>query len=146
MEEYLTDLQPSLVAKTKEVEKLVKRLEKESKEVFAVKEVVDAETEEAEAEKQVADGIKAECQQKLSIAQPFFDKAMRALRTLSKDDFQQMKSYQHPPQGVRLALEGCCIMLGIAPTMKKQEGGGPKKPDYWDKSKKLIVSYKKLLD
>ena len=87
MEEYLTNLQPSLVAKTKEVEKLVKRLEKESKEVFAVKEVVDAETEEAEAEKQVADGIKNECQQKLSIAQPFFDKAIKALKTLKKSDF-----------------------------------------------------------
>ena len=41
MEEYLTNLQPTLVAKTKEVEKLQKRLEKESKEVFAIKEFVD---------------------------------------------------------------------------------------------------------
>ena len=61
MEEYLTDLQPTLVEKTKQVERTVKRLEKESKEVFAVKEVVDAETEEAEAEKSVADGIAEEC-------------------------------------------------------------------------------------
>lgn len=55
-----------------------------------------------------------------------------------------LKSFQHPPPGVRLALEGCCIMLGIAPTMKRVEG--VKKPDYWDKSKKLILNYKKLLD
>lgn len=61
MEEYLTDLQPTLVAKTRQVEATVKKLEKESKEVFAVKEVVDAETEEAENEKRVADGIKEEC-------------------------------------------------------------------------------------
>ena len=55
-----------------------------------------------------------------------------------------MKSFQNPPKGVRLALEGCCIMLGIAPTMKKVDG--VKKPDYWEKSKKLINNYKKLLD
>ena len=68
MEEYLTNLQPTLVAKTKQVEKTVKRLDKESKEVFAVKEVVDKETEEAEAEKSIADGIKDECQKKLAYA------------------------------------------------------------------------------
>ena len=33
MDEYLTNLQPSLVAKTKEVEKIVKLVEAESKEV-----------------------------------------------------------------------------------------------------------------
>ena len=46
--------------------------------------------------------------------------------------------------GVRLALEACCIMLGIQPVMKKIDG--VKKPDYWDKSKKLLSNYKKMLD
>lgn len=55
-----------------------------------------------------------------------------------------MKSFINPPKGVRLALEGVCIMLGIAAVMKKIDG--VKKPDYWDKSKKLINNYKKLLD
>ena len=55
-----------------------------------------------------------------------------------------MKSFLNPPKGVRLALEAVCIMLGIAPTMKKVEG--VKMPDYWEKSKKLINNYKKLLD
>ena len=62
MEEYLTNLQPVLAAKTKQVEATVKKLEKESKEVFGIKEVVDRETEEAEAEKAIADGIKEECE------------------------------------------------------------------------------------
>ena len=35
-------------------------------------------------------------------------------------------------------------MLGIPPTIKKIDG--VKKADYWDKSKKLIGNYKKLLD
>lgn len=144
MEEQLTRLTPILVEKSKQVEKTVKRLEKESKEVFEVKEKVDEETAEAEKEKAVADGIKEECQQKLNLAQPFFDKAIKALRTLSNNDFVLMKSFTNPPMGVRLALEGCCIMLNIPPTMKKVDG--KKVPDYWEKSKKLINNYKKMLD
>ena len=35
-------------------------------------------------------------------------------------------------------------MLQIPPTMKKIDG--VKKPDYWEKSKKLINNYKNLLD
>lgn len=43
-----------------------------------------------------------------------------------------------------MALEGCCVMLGIAPTVKKVDG--KKVLDYWEKSKKLINNYKKLID
>jgi hypothetical protein len=46
--------------------------------------------------------------------------------------------------GVRLALEGCCVMLGIAPTFKKVDG--VRVADYWEKSKKLTKNYKSLLD
>lgn len=46
--------------------------------------------------------------------------------------------------GVKMALEGCCVMLGIAPTVKKVDG--KKVLDYWEKSKKLINNYKKLID
>lgn len=93
MEEYLTKLQPDLVAKTKQVERTMKRLEKESKEVNAIKVVVDAETEEAEGEKNAANDIKTECQQALNLAQPFFDRAIKALRTLSNNDFVLMRSF-----------------------------------------------------
>ena len=41
-----------------------------------------------------------------------------------------MRAFQHPPTGVRLALGGCCIMLGIAPTIKKIDG--VKTQDYWE--------------
>ena len=43
-----------------------------------------------------------------------------------------------------MALEACCIMLGIAPGVKKVDG--VKKADYWEKSKKLLSNYKKMLD
>jgi hypothetical protein len=50
------------VAKTKEVEKLVKDLDKESTRVTEIKEVVDSETAEAEIKKARADSLKADCE------------------------------------------------------------------------------------
>jgi dynein heavy chain len=49
----------------------------------------------------------------------------------------------NPPDGVKLALEACCIMLGISPDYVKV--GTAKVVDYWQKSKKLVKDYKKLI-
>lgn len=144
MEEKLTNLQPQLVVKTKEVEKGLKESEKESARVTETKEKVDADTAEAEHKKAAAEALKQDCDMKLARAQPLFDRAIKALRTLSSNDFVVLKALNNPPPGVRLALEGCCIMLGIAPVFKKVDG--VKVADYWDKSKKLTKNYKHLLD
>ena len=92
----------------------------------------------------IAHEMKEDCHQRLSVAEPYFEKAIKALRTLQQSDFVLMKSFQHPPPGVRLALEACCVMLGIKPKMVKKDG--VKVPDYWEASKKIISNYKKLID
>lgn len=61
-----------------------------------------------------------------------------------------MKSYNQPPPPIKLALEGACIMLGIAPKIiegpvDKASKKATKIPDYWEKSKKLLNDYKKFL-
>ncbi len=63
---------------------------------------------------------------------------------MTTNDFVIIKSFTSPPYGVKLALEACCIMIGIAPDMVRV-GNGPKVPDFWEKSKKLIKDYKKLI-
>lgn len=144
MEEKLTNLQPQLVVKTKEVEKGLKESEKESARVTETKEKVDTDTAEAEQKKAAAEALKQECDMKLARAQPLFDRAIKALRTLQVNDFVVLKTMLHPPPGVRLALESICIMLGIAPIVKKVDG--VKVSDYWEKSKKLTRNHKSLLD
>ena len=99
----------------------------------------------AEGEKSIAAGIKQECQLALNEATPLFERAIKALRTLQPKDFSVMKTFSNPPSGVVLALEACCVMLGVKPKMKKIDG--VKRLDYWDISKKeLLTNYKKLLD
>jgi len=60
-----------------------------------------------------ADSIKNDCQARLAIAEPHFTAAINALRCLSQNDFTVIKSFTNPPAGVRLALEACCVMLGL---------------------------------
>ncbi len=67
------------------------------------------------------------------------------MKTLTTNDFVIIKSFAKPPDGVKLALEACCIMIGITPDMVRV-GNGPKIADYWEKSKKLIKDYKKLIN
>ena len=55
-----------------------------------------------------------------------------------------MKSFTHPPPGVRLALEAMCVMLNKQPKWVKKDG--QKVADYWDVSKKTITNYKKLIE
>jgi dynein heavy chain, axonemal len=86
---------------------------------------------------------------RLAEAQPLYDSALAALRTLKVADFVTMKSFLAPPQPIRLALEAACIMLGVKPKMVDQvvgKGGQTiKVPDYWEKSRKLLSDYKKFL-
>jgi len=98
----------------------------------------------------VAEGIKNECQTRLSEAQPLLDEALKALRTLNVKDFVLMKSFNSPPQQIKLALEAACIMLGLQPKyldgpMDKVTKKTTKVADYWEKSKKLLNDYKKFI-
>lgn len=111
---------------------------------MAVKALVDQETEAVEIQNQAAEEIKSQCSERLAEAQPHFERAIKALKTLTTNDFVIIKSFVKPPDGVKLALEACCIMIGIAPDMVRV-GNGPKVADYWEKSKKLIKDYKKLI-
>lgn len=55
-----------------------------------------------------------------------------------------IKSFQNPPRGVKLALEACCIMLGLKGKVVKD--GNQKTVDFWEVSKKAITNYKKLIE
>ena len=74
-------------------------------------------------QKSAAEAIKKECELRLKEAQPLYDAALLALRTLKVNDFVTMKSFLQPPQPIRLALEAACIMLGQKPKMVDQVVG-----------------------
>jgi len=68
--------------------------------------------------------IKNDAQKDLDEAMPAFQSAVKALRGLSKDDINIVKSYVNPPEYVQKTLEAVCILLGEKPT--------------WPEGKKLL--------
>lgn len=138
-----------LEAKSAAVEAGMARLESEAHDVEESQLAVGEEAQRVGAQKAAAEAIQRECEQRLAEAQPQYEAALLALRTLNVSDFQILKVLLSPPQAIRLALEAACIMLGHKPKMVDQvvgKGGQKVKvPDYWDRSRKLLADYKKFL-
>lgn len=59
-----------------------------------------------------------------------------------------MRSYNRPPELIQLTLETVCILLGVKPeiTERMVRGKRVKTHEYWDKAKRLLKDYKKLID
>lgn len=72
-------------------------LEKEVKDVEETKQEMAAEAMIVAEQKSAAEAIKEECELRLQEAQPLYDAALRALRTLKVNDFVTMKSFIQPP-------------------------------------------------
>ena len=134
MEQELTDLQPVLVKKTKEVEELIVVLDKESAEAAVVKEKTEAEEAVAKQKAAETNEMKASCEAELAEALPALESAVSALNSIKKEQIQEMKALKTPPKGVKLVMEGVCIMLQVAPVKVASEDGRSKVDDYWKPS------------
>ena len=149
MEEELTALQPVLVVKTKEVEELIVVLDKESADAAVVKEKVQAEEATAKASADETNEMKMQCEAELAEALPALDAAISALKSLTKGDITEMKAMKTPPSGVKLTMEGVCILFEVKPVKVPAPDGKGKVDDYWESSKKVLndaAFMQKLLD
>jgi dynein heavy chain len=71
-----------------------------------------------------AKAIGADAQKDLDLAMPAFASAVKALKSLNKNDITEIKSFAKPPALVQTTMEAVCILKGA-------------KPD-WDSAKKLL--------
>ena len=97
LEEELGKLGPELEEKGKAVEVALVKMDKEVKEVEETQQEMAAEALIVAEQKSAAEAIKEECELRLQEAQPLYDAALRALRTLKVNDFVTMKSFIQPP-------------------------------------------------
>ena len=138
MEEELTELQPVLVVKTKEVEELIVELDRESADAAVTKEKCAADEAVAKAEADKTNEMKASCEADLAEALPALDAAVSALKSLTKGDITEMKGMKNPPKGVKLVMEGVCVLLEVKPEKVAAEDGKGKVNDYWKPSQKIL--------
>lgn len=92
MQQELVALQPQLVETSKETEKLMVKIEKDTVESEAKKEVVAADEAVANAAAAASKAIKDECEEDLAEALPALEAALVALNTLTNKDISLVKA------------------------------------------------------
>lgn len=146
LQEELTAMQPMLKEASKETAEAMVEISKNKaiaeETAISVGETEAAATKEASATKQIAD----DAQRDLDEALPALDQAVASLKSLKKDDITEVKNFSDPPGGVKMVMEGVCIMFGVKPKMVPGEKPGQKIADYWAVTGPLLVAPAKFLD
>lgn len=146
LQDDLTALQPVLQQSQVEADELMTAIEAKLPSVQETRAAVQAEADIANADAQVVQGQKDECEADLAVAMPILESAIAALDTLTKDDFNLVKSFQNPPNGVRVSMAAVCVMLNEKPDKVKDPAGGMKKiDDYWGPGKRLLGDTKAFM-
>ncbi|GBG29459.1 Dynein heavy chain 1, axonemal [Hondaea fermentalgiana] len=120
----LVKLQPVLVVKAAETEKLIEQVNKDKAEAAVVEERVAKDEAVVKAQAAEVGAVQADAQADLDVAMPALNDALKSLDSLDKKDITEIKSFAKPPPAVQTVMEAICILFGS-------------KPD-WDNSKKLL--------
>merc|ERR1719324_1419034 len=137
MKTELIDLQPKLISKNEEVEKMMVVVNEESEKTAKVKEVVAADEAVAAESAAKSEAQKADVEADLDEAMPALQEALAALDTLTAKDIGEIKAMKNPPGPVKLVLQGVCYLKGIKPARVK-DADGKMVEDYWSVSVKMI--------
>jgi dynein heavy chain len=148
LQEMLVEKKPALEQTQKEVSEMMVVIEKDKADAAVVQTAVAKEEAEANIKASETQAIKDDAQKDLDEALPALDQAVQCLKRLKADHIREVKALANPPAGVRLAMEGVCIMFAIKPVKKNDPNTpGKKIDDYWESSQKELLSDpKKLLE
>lgn len=139
MEQELTDLQPVLVVKGKEVEELIASITVDKADAEETKNACATEESAATQKAAATTAIKESAEKDLAEAIPALEAATQSLKSLNRNDIVEIKAMTSPPAGVKLVMETVCIMMKVPP-VKKADDSGKKFDDYWEPSKKTLLA------
>ena len=96
MQAELVELQPKLVLAGKEADELMLKIEVDTKEANVTRANVTKEEAAATKKADEAQAIKIDCEAGLAEALPALEAAVKALKTLKRDDITEVKSMKSP--------------------------------------------------
>lgn len=140
----LEELQPSLKLAAETVAKHLAQVQRDQEDTNAKREQVMVDEATAIEQATIATSIKEECDAKLAEATPKLEEANAALQTLTSQDVTLLRSMRNPPNGVRVVMEGVCIMKDIKPERVQNPNGVGMMEDFWTPSKRILADMKFL--
>ena len=108
----LVKLAPVLKTKSAETEVLLAQVAVDSADAAVVAERVALEEGEVSIQAAETAAVAADAQRDLDRALPALENAVKALKSLTKADITEVKSFQKPPEAVRIVMEAVCTLLG----------------------------------
>lgn len=135
----LITMKPVLEEKTKETEEIMKNVHTNNIQADQTRSIVSQEQKESAIQAEIAFRMKQECEQKLNKAIPELEAAIKALKTLKKDEINEVRNMQKPPHAVQLAVEAVVIINRERP-MKVTDPNDKSKIsyDYFEAGKKMM--------
>eukprot|EP01035_Chromulina_nebulosa_P017366 gene17366-22914_t len=120
----LVKLEPVLKSKSLETESLLAQVAKDTAEANVVAAKVKEEESIVGKQAQETEEVAADAQKDLDKAMPALQSAVNALKSLTKADITEVKSFQNPPRAVQVVMEAVCVLLN--------------EKENWDSAKKLL--------
>ncbi|XP_062379463.1 dynein axonemal heavy chain 6-like [Sardina pilchardus] len=116
MKEELVALSYKIEEKSKEIETLMEKLQKDAEIVEQVRAIVQTEEAVMAQETQIVQDYAQEALADLNKALPLLENAILALDSLDKNDISEIRVYTNPPDLVLTVMYAVCILLQQKPT------------------------------
>lgn len=111
MKTKLKAMAPVLLEKNEATLKLMENLRKEKASVDKVREVVLIEEAAAKIKASAAQEIAEDAQRDLAFAIPAVEAAKKAIKSLNKNDINELRVFNKPPKLVQTVMEAVCLLL-----------------------------------
>jgi dynein heavy chain, axonemal len=142
----LNDMLPLLDQAVHETNETMAKIAEDTSSTEEIKTKVASEEEQVMKKVQETRAIASEASERLAEATPALEMALQSLQVLSKNDIQEVRALQRPPQGVKLTIEAVCILKQVDPMRVPVAGvPGKKEDDYWEPGRGLLNDAGKFL-
>lgn len=113
MRKELEFLTPKLEKQAADFKIMVDKIAVENKKADAMREIVMKDEAVAREKEGAARLIADEARRDLQVVQPIIDAAQEALKQISKNDINEIKSFTAPPALVKFVMEAVCILFDV---------------------------------